>query len=85
MPALADLSGLPATTVVNAEYDDLRPSGEAFALQLERSDVDVDMWMEPGTAHGFLTEVGAVHGADRTLNRFAAILRARLGTAGSLS
>ena len=40
-PALADLAGLPPTLIVDAEYDDLRTSGEAFAEQAAAAGVDV--------------------------------------------
>ena len=69
--SLADLVGLPPFAVVNAEYDDLRPSGEAFAALLRSAGVEVDAWSEPGTAHSYLDAIGIVAGADRTLDRFA--------------
>jgi hypothetical protein len=37
--------------------------------------VSVDAWTERGTAHGYLNAVGAMDGATRTLDRFAAVLR----------
>jgi acetyl esterase/lipase len=78
VPAIADLCGLPPVAIANADYDDLRPSGEAFGEQLRRSAVDVDAWTEAGTAHGYLNAVGAVAGASRTLDRFAAVLQQHL-------
>lgn len=54
MPASAHLAGLPPTFLHNAEYDGLRASGEAFALQLERAGVPVHLSCAPGVAHGHL-------------------------------
>ena len=71
VPALANVVGLPPFVIANAEYDDLRPSGEAFAEQLRRGGVSVEVWTEPGTAHGYLNAVGAVVGASGTLDCFA--------------
>lgn len=70
VPAIADLGGLPPFAIANAEYDDLRPSGETFAEQLRAAGVTVTSWTEPGTAHGFLNETGLVPGALATIDRF---------------
>jgi len=78
VPALADLAGLPPFVIANAEYDDLRPSGEAFAMLLREQGVEVDEWTEPGTAHGYLNAVGYVAGAKATIDRFALRLRDHL-------
>ena len=63
MPALADLTGLCPTLVVNAEYDDLRPSGEAFTALLATAGDDVQQVLARGMLHGFLNlpaEIGPV-------------------------
>jgi acetyl esterase/lipase len=54
MPGLAVLEGLCPTLVVNAEYDDLRASGEAFVASAARAGVDVAQVMAPGMLHGLL-------------------------------
>ena len=54
MPALGDLAGLPPTLILNAEYDGLRASGEAFAELLQAAGVEVEVRCEPGVAHGHL-------------------------------
>lgn len=54
MPGLAVLEGLCPTVVLNAEFDDLRASGEGFAAQLALAGVDVRQVMAPGMLHGFL-------------------------------
>lgn len=74
VPAIADLGGLPPFAIANAEYDDLRPSGEMFAEELRAAGVAVTSWTEPGTVHGFLNETGLVPGALATIERFVAHL-----------
>jgi acetyl esterase/lipase len=54
MPGLGDLEGLCETVVVNAEYDDLRASGEAFVAAAARAGVDVRQVTAPGMLHSFL-------------------------------
>lgn len=49
-----DLSGLPPTLIVNAEFDSLAISGERYALQLARAGVEVTMLTEPAVTHGHL-------------------------------
>jgi acetyl esterase len=53
-PTLADLRGLCPTLVLNAEYDDLRSSGQAFAAALAAAGVDVRQVMAISMLHGFL-------------------------------
>lgn len=78
-PANADVTGLPATYVINAEADDLRASGEAFAAQLRAAGVRVRLEHEPGTVHGYLDRPDEP-GAARTVARLVAWLSA--GRAG---
>lgn len=54
MPALADLSGLCPVLMIDAEYDDLRASEEAFLPLLAAAGVDVRRHLAPGTMHGFV-------------------------------
>ena len=54
MPAVADLAGLCRTVMVDAEYDDLRRSGEHFHAALVDAGVDVTRHQVPGVLHGFL-------------------------------
>lgn len=74
-PANADVTGLPATYVINAEADDLRASGEAFAAHLRGAGVRVLLEHEPGTVHGYLDRPDDP-GAARTVARLAAWLSA---------
>ncbi|MDN4476807.1 alpha/beta hydrolase fold domain-containing protein [Demequina sp. SYSU T00192] len=74
-PAHGDLSGLPSALVLNADVDDLRPSGEAFAADLAAAGVDVTVAHEPGTWHGYLNEFDQP-GAARTVDRMSAWIAA---------
>jgi acetyl esterase len=49
----AQLTGLPTTTLVTAEFDPLRDEGEAFADRLRASGVTVFARRYPGMIHGF--------------------------------
>jgi acetyl esterase len=68
MPAQAELAGLPPTLVITAEYDDLLPSGEAFAALLTGAGVEVTLVQEPGMLHGHLNREPAVPQVDHSLN-----------------
>lgn len=54
--ALGRVDGFPPTLVVVCEKDDLRPSGESFARQLEGAGIAVDLHLEPGAGHGHINE-----------------------------
>ncbi|MCW2614792.1 MAG: hypothetical protein JWN08_1786 [Frankiales bacterium] len=55
-PLLADdLSGLPPTLVVTAEYDPLHDEGQDFAQRLRESGTDVKVVDYDGLVHGFLS------------------------------
>ena len=69
-PGHSDLAGLPRTLVLNAEADDLRASGEAFAHELTAAGVPVELGYEPGTRHGYLDQPGSPE-AIRTIDRIA--------------
>lgn len=74
-PANADAAGLPAVLMINAEADDLRASGEAYAQQLTAARVPTVMETERGTAHGYLNLPGDPS-AIRTIDRIAEWVRA---------
>ena len=59
MPGLAVLDGLCPVLVLDAEFDDLRPSGEAFTAQLAAAGVDVQHVVVRGLPHGFLNQPAA--------------------------
>jgi acetyl esterase/lipase len=82
MPGLAVLDGLCPVVVLNAEFDDLRPSGEEFAAQLARASVDVEHVLIRGLPHGFLNQpAAALQPVDRALDHMADVVGG-IGTIG---
>ncbi|MEV7610074.1 alpha/beta hydrolase [Microbacterium sp. NPDC089320] len=67
----AQLSHFPATIMINGEVDELRVSGEAFAVSLREAGIDVDVSTEPGTRHGHLNQP-ELAAATASIDRFAA-------------
>jgi acetyl esterase len=79
-PAAAVLDGLCPTLVVNAEYDRLRASGEAFAAALAVTGVDVRQVMVRGMLHAFLNLPAEVEPVARCLDLIAdTVAAARTG------
>lgn len=68
-----DLSVFPPTYIDNAEFDELRSSGEAFAHQLREAGADVEERVTRGVLHGHLNNVG-FEPTKASLDRFAARL-----------
>lgn len=77
MPGLAVLGGLCPTMLINAEYDNLRASGEAFAAQLAVASVDVRQVVVPGMLHAFLNYPSDFHAVDNCLDLMAEAVRSR--------
>jgi acetyl esterase len=74
LPGSADLTGLPPTSIVLSEYDDLRPSGELLARQLTEAGVLVETYLSQGMPHGHLYGPPAHSEIDRSLAVFAKAL-----------
>jgi acetyl esterase/lipase len=70
-PAIAVLTGLCPTLLLNAEYDRLRASGEAFAAALALAGVDVRQVCVPGVLHAFLNQPAEVEPVGRSLDLIA--------------
>ncbi|WP_194910834.1 alpha/beta hydrolase fold domain-containing protein [Catenulispora rubra] len=73
-PGAADLAGLAPTAIAVSEYDDLRPSGDLLAKQLEESGVPVRRYLAPGMLHGHLNRAPSLAEVGRTLGFFASAL-----------
>jgi acetyl esterase/lipase len=70
MPGLAALEGISPTFIVNAEYDALRSSGEAFAEALRAAGVEVELYRQDGVVHGHLNQAWSSAG-QQTITRMA--------------
>lgn len=75
----ADLTGLPAATVVTAEFDPLRDEGEAYADRLRAAGVAVTGRRYLGMIHGFASLPYVTEVATRALADVGADIRAALG------
>ena len=73
-PALAsDYTKFPPAYIENSEFDELRSSGEAFAVSLEAAGVPVELVTARGVPHGHLNAVGSPM-LEESYARFAARL-----------
>lgn len=70
-PAGAVLDGLGPTLVLNAEYDRLRASGEAFTAALALTGVDIRQVTIRGLLHGFLNLPAEVEPVRQCLDLIA--------------
>nr|WP_313408108.1 alpha/beta hydrolase [Pseudomonas sp.] len=64
LASIEQLRGLPATTLITAEYDVLRAEGQAYAARLRQADVAVQERMFEGCDHMF-THLGPNHAAEQ--------------------
>ncbi len=74
--ACADLSGLPPTLVMTAEFDPLRDEGIALAQRLANAGVSVEHLHAEDQMHGFLLLDRAVAKAGALIDRLAEALLA---------
>lgn len=75
VPGNFPVDGLPEAWIAPSEYDDLRPSGELFAKQLEEAGVPVHLELARGMVHGHLGRGPSLAGVDANLEFFADALR----------
>ena len=66
-----DLSGLPPTLIIAAEYDTLRDEAQAYADRLKAAGVATRYICASGMVQGFLQMRGLVAGAQTATERIA--------------
>jgi acetyl esterase len=76
-----DLTGLPAATVITAEYDPLRDEGELYAKKLAAAGVPAEVIRYDGMIHGFFTMVGTLDTARTAVLDAAERLRGAFAVA----
>ena len=70
-----DVSGLPPTLIVTAEYDYLRLEGEAYARKLARAGVPTRLIQYRGMDHAFMDKLGDYPQAEDCMNEIAKELK----------
>lgn len=60
-PSYGDLSKMPPTLVIAAEYDSLRKEEEVFAEKLSKNGIPVRYLCYPACTHGFTHEIFSYH------------------------
>ncbi|MET0419736.1 MAG: alpha/beta hydrolase [Actinoplanes sp.] len=76
--AVADLTGMPPTLVITAEYDALRDEGAEYADALIAAGVPVVHTRYMGVNHGFARKLAVIDAARAATDQVAAALRAAL-------
>ncbi|SEI99538.1 Acetyl esterase/lipase [Arthrobacter sp. yr096] len=71
VPGDADPRGMPPTSVLAAEYDDLRASAERYVLCLREAGVPVNFHIEAGATHGYLNHSAGMAVVQRGLSFLA--------------
>jgi len=74
----ADLSGLPPTLLLTAEFDPLRDEGEAYGEKLRAAGVRVEMKRYEGMVHGFILQTGAYDQGKKAVLHAVSALRQAL-------
>lgn len=70
-----DLTGLPPTLVITAEYDPLRDEGQDYVARLRAADVPVSHIDYDGVIHGFLGQLGPIAESEAAFAAIGAAVR----------
>ncbi len=71
----ADLSGMPPSVIVTAEFDPLRDDGECFARRLKESGCNTELIRMDGMMHGFALYWQRFSRAGELLDRIGSIVK----------
>ncbi len=71
-----DLSGLPPTLMITAEYDPVRDEAEHYAQRLQQAGVPVQLSRYPGMIHGFFRMFALFEQSHQALAEVSDALRA---------
>jgi acetyl esterase len=77
-PLAADLTGMPTTLVITAEYDVLRDEGADYANALVAAGVQVVHTRYMGVNHGFARKLATIDAARTAADQVASALRSAL-------
>jgi acetyl esterase len=77
-PMAADLAGLPATSILTAEFDPLRDEGETLAARMRAAGVPVRLRRYEGMLHGFASLPHVTPSASAALADLASEIAATL-------
>ncbi len=75
VPGNFSVAGLPEAWIAPSEYDDLRPSGELFATQLQEAGIPAHLQVAGGMVHGHLGRAPSLEPVAANLDFFASALR----------
>lgn len=70
-----DLSDMPPSVIVTAEFDPLRDDGEEFAKRLEAAGNDVELIRMDGMMHGFILYWQRFHRAEELIEKIGDKIR----------
>ncbi|OLO40408.1 lipase [Alkalihalophilus pseudofirmus] len=70
-----DLSGLPPTLIITAEFDPLRDEGEAYGKRLNEFGVPVETYRYKGVMHGFISFYEVMYRGNHGLQQSVHYLR----------
>lgn len=79
-PLIANVQGLPAATVITAEFDPLRDEGEAYAKRLQDAGVATTLTRYSGVTHEFFSMAGVLDKAKQAVAEAAIGLKKSFGT-----
>ena len=75
----ANLSGLPTSLTITAEFDPLRDEGEAYAKRLQEAGVKGKLSRYDGTIHGFFSMTALLDLGKKAVAEAASALKSALG------